>query len=100
MLDRHLNLGVCDPALNNAVYHSIVTAWIVSISSVHFCCVLQNKGCFHGSELAMVFDFTLGLWTPQEKALASAFVEYVLHYCLCVISEVRSVIEPPLMCDQ
>jgi hypothetical protein len=55
---------------------------------MHCCCVLQNKGCFHGSELAMVFDFTLALWTSQEKALASAFVEYVLHCYLCVICEV------------
>ena len=85
MLDRHLNLGVCD---RTTLFSVVAAGIVVNMFLMHCCCVLQNKGCFHGSELAMVFDFTLALWTPQEKALASAFVKYVLHYCLCVISEV------------
>lgn len=33
------------------------------------------RGCFHGSELTFVFDYTLGLWTQGEQALAQAFVK-------------------------
>ena len=36
---------------------------------------VPDKGCCHGSELVMVFDVTLGLWTSGEKALAQAFVK-------------------------
>jgi para-nitrobenzyl esterase len=40
------------------------------------------KGCFHGSELVMVFDFDLALWTDEEKALAQNMVRYWTRFAV------------------
>ncbi|KAA0150047.1 hypothetical protein FNF29_05488 [Cafeteria roenbergensis] len=37
---------------------------------------VPNKGCFHGSELAMVYHFDLMLWSDDENHLADRFVRY------------------------
>lgn len=36
----------------------------------------EYYGCFHGSELVMVFDFKLLQWTDAERALGLQFVRY------------------------
>jgi carboxylesterase type B len=41
-----------------------------------FCVFAFHRHQFHGSELAFVFDFVLGLWTGGEKQLAKAFGTY------------------------
>ena len=43
---------------------------------------LQSEylGVFHGSELLMVFDLELGLWTSAEKELSRTFVQYWYNF--------------------
>ncbi|KAA0157576.1 hypothetical protein FNF29_00152 [Cafeteria roenbergensis] len=38
--------------------------------------LVPGKGCFHGSELAMVFHVDLALWTQGEQELASEVLGY------------------------
>lgn len=37
---------------------------------------VPDKGCFHGSELVMVYNFVPGLWTSGEQSLSDQFVRY------------------------
>jgi len=40
------------------------------------------KGCFHGSELVMVYDVELGLWSEGERALGDLFVRYWTRFAV------------------
>jgi hypothetical protein len=56
-----------------------------------------DKGCFHGSELAFVFDLELALWSSEERALAQAFVKYAIA-CCCLLFMLGLVKFGPLWC--
>lgn len=64
--------GVANPA-DVFVYYFNHTLLLVDLFA-------PSKGCFHGSELAFVFDLHLVQWTPEERELASAFVHYWVSF--------------------